>query len=158
MENWGLMGFQESALLYENQMNPLQLFFIKLVITHELSHQWFGDLVTPNWWNDLWIKEGFANFFMMFILTDPSDFDELFIGFDLHHLLTDDAMINTHPIRADIQHPDEIRDHFDSISYKKGSSLIRMAYHFLTPGIFRNSVIIFLKERYTNLFPFVIFF
>lgn len=150
MENWGLIGFQESALLYEPEISPFNLYFIKLVIAHEIAHQWFGNLVTPEWWSDTWVKEGFADFFMIYALDqlqDRTSFDEIFIGMELQPVLVADGMINSHKTKIEVLHPDEIRDNFDLISYKKGASIIRMAYYFLTPRIFRNGLRRFLKEK-----------
>ena len=129
MENWGAITFREVVLLANENTSAMIKQTISEVIAHELAHQWFGDLVTMEWWNDLWLNESFAtfmahkainsmhpdwHFFGKFLITETSG---AFSGDSLH---------NTHPIDADVKSPDDIAQIFDEISYGKGASILRM--------------------------------
>lgn len=155
MENWGLITFREQALLYDpaNSSLPMKQYVVS-VIAHELTHQWFGNLVTMRWWTDLWLNEGFATW-MSYLPLDHfypewqywTQFavDEQQPAFRL------DALANTHPIQVPIKNPDEIRTIFDTISYEKGASSIHMLHHFLGADAFRDGLRHYLaKHAYSN--------
>lgn len=135
MENWGLITFRESALLYDaNMSTELNKKRVAEVISHELAHQWFGNLVTPWWWNDLWLKEGFATFIGYQVLdhVEPSWRNkDQFIRDHLQEVFMLDALESSHPISVPVEHTDQIREIFDRVSYSKGASIIRMMNHFL---------------------------
>jgi len=130
MENWGLITFREVALLYdEKSASPINQQYIAIVIAHELAHQWFGNLVTMKWWDDLWLNEGFAEF-MEYLGTNAAEPEW---GMENHWYFVDvlkafktDSSHFTHPIYAEVKDPDNISGLFDDISYSKGSSVIRM--------------------------------
>ena len=110
------------------------------VISHELAHQWFGNLVTPSWWTDLWLNEGFATYvgYLGVAAVEPSmKYMEQFIVSSLHDVFKLDSLQSSHPISIPVGHPDEIGEIFDKISYKKGASIIRMMDNFLTTDTFR---------------------
>lgn len=144
MENWGLITFRESAMLIDHQNSDLlDKQHVAEVVIHELAHQWFGNLVTMRWWNDLWLNEGFASF-IPYIVMDSLFPEwrvwELFSSTDLAAGLKSDALENTHPIVVDIHNPEEIRSAFDTISYSKGCSVINLVYRMIGPDAFRNGL------------------
>lgn len=155
MENWGLITFREHALLVDpDNTSLLSKQYVAEVICHELTHQWFGNLVTMRWWTDLWLNEGFANV-MAYIATDHLYpewkmmdnyiVEEQQVGLKL------DALENTHAIEVSVHHPDEIRTIFDAISYNKGGSSIMMLKHYLGDELFRDGLRHYLKKHaYSN--------
>lgn len=141
MENWGAITFRETMLLYDQKTSSLQtLQDIGEVIAHELAHQWFGNLVTMKWWNDLWLNESFATF----MATKAADhfYPEWYLWDQfLKTAMVDamglDALRNSHPIDVEVKKPAEIREIFDSISYDKGGCVLRMLEDFVGEENFR---------------------
>uniref|UniRef100_A0A1I7TQP7 Aminopeptidase n=1 Tax=Caenorhabditis tropicalis TaxID=1561998 RepID=A0A1I7TQP7_9PELO len=131
MENWGLITYRESALLYDPRIYPgSQKRRVAVVIAHELAHQWFGNLVTLKWWNDLWLNEGFATL-VEYIGTDKiSDGNfrmrEWFTVDALWTALAADSAASTHPMTFKIDKAMEVLDSFDSVTYDKGGSVLAM--------------------------------
>ena len=121
---------------------------------HETAHQWFGNLVTMEWWTHLWLNEGFASF--MENLTTDSLYPEFsiweqFVPGTLIEALKLDALKNSHPIEVDVGHPSEVDEIFDSISYNKGASVIRMLYDWIGDGAFKTGMHNYLtKYSYGN--------
>lgn len=144
MENWGLILYRESALLYDpEKSSSSDKQNLGNIIAHEVAHQWFGNLVTPAWWSDLWLKEGFATYLGYIALnaTEPSwEVMDQFLLNQLQLVLVADSLLSTHPIIAEVNNPDEISQMFDIISYRKGASIIRMMQHFLTEDTFRKGL------------------
>lgn len=140
MENWGLVTYRETALLAsENTSIPAKR-YIATVITHELSHQWFGNLVTMQWWDDLWLNESFATL-MEYIAVDAL-YPEWNIWRDF---ATNEALIamrrdsleGVQPVQVAVNHPDEISTLFDgAIVYAKGARLMRMLQTYLGSDVF----------------------
>ena len=151
MENWGCITFREQALLVDPANTSLSSKqYVAMVIAHELTHQWFGNLVTMRWWTDLWLNEGFATW-MSYLAVD-SLFPQWkywmpFIAEDQQYALKLDALENTHPIEVSINHPDEIRTIFDAISYDKGGSTIHMLAGYLGDQMFRDGLRYYLKQH-----------
>ena len=91
-----------------------------LVVAHELSHMWFGNLVTMEWWTHLWLNEGFASF-MMYLAVDQlfPEFNifQQFVSSDYTRAMELDALHNSHPIEVPVNHPSEVEEIFDAISY-----------------------------------------
>lgn len=152
MENWGLITFRESAMLYEMGVSPnVYQHRVAIVIAHEISHQWFGNLVTPSWWSDLWLNEGFASYMEYFGVEGVRPewkSMEMFVVSELQAALVLDALSSSHQIFVHVVYPDEINEIFDRITYAKGASIIRMMDHFLTPEIFKMGLHHYLKKRY----------
>jgi len=155
MENWGLITYRETSVLYDsNFTSTAQKLQVTLTTCHELAHMWFGDLVTMKWWDDLWLNEGFATFisFKGAAQYHPDwDMDTIFLVHSLCPVMTIDSHVSSHPIIQHVAHPDQITEIFDSISYKKGSSVIRMLEGFMGNENFRQGVVSYLKTfKYDN--------
>ncbi|XP_037953765.1 glutamyl aminopeptidase-like isoform X2 [Teleopsis dalmanni] len=130
MENWGLVTFRETALLYDPTISSsANQQRVATVIAHELAHMWFGNLVTMKWWNDLWLNEGFASYieYKGVHKVEPtwSMLDQFLIA-DFHSVMKLDATTASHPIVQTVESPSQITELFDSITYSKGASIIRM--------------------------------
>ncbi|XP_056008322.1 putative aminopeptidase-2 isoform X2 [Ostrea edulis] len=157
MENWGLITYRETAMLYDPVMSSeSNKQRVTVVITHELGHQWFGDLVTMGWWDDLWLNEGFATF-VEYLGADHKfpewKMFEQFVTEDLHVAFDFDGLVTSHPIYVPVANPDEINEIFDKISYSKGGSIIRMMRFFLGEDTFRAGLTDYLdSRRYGNSF------
>uniref|UniRef100_T1JIK8 Aminopeptidase n=1 Tax=Strigamia maritima TaxID=126957 RepID=T1JIK8_STRMM len=157
MENWGLITFYETVLLYdEKNVASSKKRNIARTTAHELTHQWFGNLVTMDWWDDLWLNEGFATFFAY---EGMAQLDELnwknwrksadFLLDNLHPSLQHDSSLSSHPIIQPVHHPDEITSIFDLISYSKGASVIRMLEAFIGQDLFKKGL-----HKYLNRFAY----
>jgi aminopeptidase N len=151
MENWGCITFREQALLVDPKNTSLPMKqWVANVVAHELTHQWFGNLVTMKWWNDLWLNESFASW-MSYLAIDhlfPEwNVWEQFIVDEQSQALKLDALQHTHPIEVEIKHPDEIRTIFDAISYEKGASVILMLKEYLGDEAFRDGLRSYLKKH-----------
>jgi puromycin-sensitive aminopeptidase len=149
MENWGLITFREQTMLYNPAQTSLSTKqYVAIVVAHELTHQWFGNLVTMRWWTDLWLNEGFASW-MEYLAIDKL-FPEWhmwtqFASEDQQIALRADSLEHTHPVEVPVKHPDEIRTIFDTISYMKGASVIHMLHQYLGADGFRDGLRHYLK-------------
>lgn len=136
MENWGLVTFRETALLAnESTSSQRELQRVAVVVSHELAHQWFGNLVTMEWWSELWLNEGFASF-VEFIGVDKAwpqfRIWSTFLGGNPQEAMPADSFATSHALTAtDVKTSGQIEAMFDSISYSKGASVIRMVQHHL---------------------------
>ncbi|CAF4843668.1 unnamed protein product [Rotaria sp. Silwood1] len=150
MENWGLITYSETALLIDPQYSSIDSHqCVAITVAHELSHQWFGNLVTMDWWTDLWLNEGFASW-IEYLAVDKfyPEFDiwSQFVADTYALFLVYDALKSSHPIEVPIEHPAEMDEIFDQISYLKGSSVIRMLHDYIGDDAFRNGLHTYLKE------------
>jgi len=142
MENWGLITYRESCLLADPELTPeSSRRFIATVIAHELSHQWFGNLVTMQWWNDLWLNESFANM-MEYVAIDALHPEwrmwEDFATNEVTAALRRDSLDGVQSVQADVNHPDEISTLFDpAIVYAKGGRLLVMIRKLIGEEAFR---------------------
>ena len=142
MENWGLITYRESCLLADPELTPeSSRRFIATVIAHELSHQWFGNLVTMQWWNDLWLNESFANM-MEYVAIDTLQPNwhmwEDFATNEVTAALRRDSLDGVQSVQADVNHPDEISTLFDpAIVYAKGGRLLVMVRKLIGEEAFR---------------------
>ncbi|XP_023722517.1 aminopeptidase N isoform X2 [Cryptotermes secundus] len=151
MENWGLTTYRERIVLYdEDHATAATKQQIATVVAHEFAHQWFGDLVSPEWWNYLWLNEGFATYFESFatdLVETEWRLQEQFVVRDLQSALAADALLTTHPITQPVDSPNSIRAIFDTISYEKAGSVIRMMEHFVTTEVFKKGLKRYLVAR-----------
>ncbi|XP_074517164.1 glutamyl aminopeptidase [Sebastes fasciatus] len=152
MENWGLITYRETNLLYDvNQSSSYNKQRVASVIAHELVHQWFGNIVTMDWWDDLWLNEGFASFFEYIGVekAEPSwGMRDIMIISDVLPVMVDDALLSSHPIIVNVSTPAEITSVFDSISYSKGASILRMLEDWMGKDMFRDGCRQYLKDYY----------
>ncbi|XP_012990861.1 puromycin-sensitive aminopeptidase isoform X2 [Esox lucius] len=144
MENWGLVTYRETALLIDprNSCSSSRQ-WVALVVGHELAHQWFGNLVTMEWWTHLWLNEGFASW-IEYLCVDHCfpeyDIWTQFVSADYTRALDLDALDNSHPIEVNVGHPSEVDEIFDAISYSKGASVIRMLHNYIGDEDFRKGM------------------
>ncbi|MBA4718613.1 MAG: M1 family metallopeptidase [Nitrosopumilus sp.] len=155
MENWGAITFRETILLYDPKTSSTRTKqFIAEVISHEIAHMWFGNLVTMKWWNDLWLNESFATFMATKFV------DKFYPEWDLWNQFVEDAMNTamgldslktTHPIDVKVNSPAEVREIFDAISYDKGGCVLRMLEHYVGEPNFRKGLKKYLSDfKYKN--------
>ncbi|KAJ8314846.1 hypothetical protein KUTeg_006996 [Tegillarca granosa] len=186
MENWGLVTYRESILLYDPEINTkFQRSYSAMVVSHELAHmvrqqainvsletdaynlfqrmdltsyntevggyslkpaykyKWFGNLVSPSWWDDLWLNEGFATFMAYFGMDLVEKDWNMMDLLDLHavqYILPADSLMSSHPIYVNVSQPSEIMALFDGITYYKGASIIRMMWFFLGNETFQKGM------------------
>jgi len=151
MENWGLVTYREVDVLIDPTMaSSNQKQRVCTVVTHELAHQWFGNLVTMEWWDDLWLNEGFAswaeNWAADKIFPNWSMWDQFTTG-HLSAALRLDALKSSHPIQVPIYHAEEVEEVFDAISYCKGGSVVRMIKAVLGMKSFQKGLASYMKKH-----------
>jgi len=155
MENWGLVTYREVALMIDAETaSPQQKQRVAIVVAHELAHQWFGNLVTMQWWEGLWLNEGFAAYMEHFCV------DALFPEYKIWEQFTTDgysaaqrldALRSSHPVIVPIKHAEEVDQVFDAISYCKGSTVVRMVEAILGPEKFQEGLQVYMqKHAYGN--------
>ncbi|EMG49910.1 AAP1 Alanine/arginine aminopeptidase [Candida maltosa Xu316] len=151
MENVGCCVFRPSALLFsEAESDPSYKKNVAYVVSHELAHQHFGDLVTMTWWDDLWLNEGFATFVGYLgveHLFPEWDVFSTFVSDSMQKALDLDGLRNSHPIRVPVYDALDIDQLFDTISYLKGSSVISMLSQYLGAELFLKGVARYLKKH-----------
>ncbi|HEV2135247.1 MAG TPA: M1 family metallopeptidase [Terracidiphilus sp.] len=144
MENFGAITFRETALLVDPKTASIgSQEVVALDVSHEMAHQWFGDLVTMQWWNNVWLNEGFATWMESKTVAamHPDWNIPQVVAADEQGALDYDAAPTTHPIRAHAANtPDEINQLFDEISYEKGSDVLLTVENYLGTEIFRKGV------------------
>ncbi|KAL6599309.1 hypothetical protein ACP70R_045803 [Stipagrostis hirtigluma subsp. patula] len=154
MENYGLVTYREVTLLFDEQSSSESgKQSVAITVAHELAHQWFGNLVTMEWWTHLWLNEGFATW--MSHLAVDSFFPQWniwtqFLGGTTSGLKLD-SLAQSHPIEVEIRHASEVDEIFDAISYDKGASVIRMLQNYLGAERFQNALASYIgKYAFSN--------
>ncbi|XP_070687597.1 alanyl (membrane) aminopeptidase-like b [Pempheris klunzingeri] len=158
MENWGLITYQEGGLLYEDGVSSLlHKEVIATIIAHELAHQWFGNLVTMKWWNEIWLNEGFATYLSYFAVDDADDtfkMKDAFFVSNLHAAFEEDALASSHPLsppQDDVQTTSQIIEMFDAITYCKGAVVLRMLADIVEERVFNKGIKMYLSDfRHEN--------
>jgi aminopeptidase N len=145
MENWGLITYREIALLADPKTTSIaSKHYIASVIAHELSHQWFGNLVTMKWWNDLWLNESFASLIEYFALDAIEPEWNVWLDFASYETISAlhrDSLSGVQSVQTDVNHPDEISTLFDgAIVYAKGARLLKMLQHYISPDVFKAGI------------------
>lgn len=155
MENWGLVTYRVLAILLDNKTLSLAAKQrVAEVVQHELAHQWFGNLVTMDWWEGLWLNEGFATWMLWYLCNKfyPEwKVWELYVGDSLQQALGLDALRSLHPVEVPVKRADEINQIFDAILYSKGLLLLKMIAEWLGEDVFIKGVLQYLhKHKYGN--------
>jgi len=155
MENWGAIFYFENELLFDKKRTTESgRQRIYTVVAHEMAHQWFGDLVTMAWWDDLWLNEGFASW-----MENKSSVDlnptwkaaATAVAGDRERAMGIDATAATHPIVRHVETVDQIGEAFDGITYSKGQAVIEMLESTLGPDVFRQGIRSYMaKYKYGN--------
>ncbi|MBI4225843.1 M1 family metallopeptidase, partial [Candidatus Roizmanbacteria bacterium] len=155
MENWGAITFRENALLfYPDKSSKATMQRIAEVVAHEIAHQWFGNLVTMKWWDDLWLNESFATY-MAYKVTDYhwpewKVWDQ-YITDTVFEGMTLDSLKSSHPIKVTVKNTSELEELFDEIAYEKGGSILRMLDLYLRGTDFRDGLRKYIKAyQYNN--------
>ncbi len=151
MENWGCITYRETALLVDPENSSAGTRQrVAEVVAHEMAHMWFGDLVTMDWWDDLWLNESFATWVgtkaVDWLFPEWSMWTQ-FVNMDTNRAFNLDGLKNSHPIEQEVLNPAEVSQLFDAISYSKGGSVLRMLEQFLTSSVFRTGLNIYLRRH-----------
>ncbi|KAK3900207.1 peptidase family M1-domain-containing protein [Staphylotrichum tortipilum] len=155
MENWGLVTYRMTAILFDEKLSEARFRNrIAYVVAHELAHQWFGNLVTMDWWDELWLNEGFATW-AGWLATDYLHPDwevwPQFINEGMDQAFSLDGVRSSHPIQVEVRDALDVNQIFDKISYLKGCSMIRMLASNLGIKTFLKGIAIYLqKHTYGN--------
>lgn len=155
MENWGAIFYFEPTLLFDpkrsTQSDRERIF---TVVAHEVAHQWFGDLVTMRWWDDLWLNEGFASWMENKASNELNPTwlaRESAVANDREGAMGIDATAATHPVIRHVETVDQLGEAFDSITYQKGQAVIGMLESTLGPDVFRDGIRRYMaKYKYSN--------
>jgi len=151
MENWGAITYRETALLVDPEHSSAGTReVVSGIVSHEMAHMWFGDLVTMAWWDDLWLNESFASWMGDKAVDQLHPDWEMWTQFltnDTMSALSLDGLANSHPIEQEVGNPAEIGQLFDAISYSKGASIIRMLEQFLGPDAFQRGLQMYLGRH-----------
>ena len=153
MENWGLILYEFDYLLYDSSLpdpDNDRKYDVLETIAHELAHQWFGNLVTMAWWDQLWLNEGFATYVSIRV-ADMVDPDirawDRFVANQMFYVMMRDSRANTWALSDPVTSIDDIDRKFGLISYYKGGSVIRMMESFLGLDTFNKGLEMYLKDQ-----------
>ncbi|GAM89204.1 hypothetical protein ANO11243_072410 [Dothideomycetidae sp. 11243] len=151
MENWGLVTYRVVDLLYDEKVSSASTKTrVAETVQHELAHQWFGNLVTMDFWEGLWLNEGFATWMSWYscnIFYPEWRVWEGYVTDNLQSALGLDSLRSSHPIEVPVKRADEINQIFDAISYSKGSCVLRMISKYLGEETFMEGIRRYLKKH-----------
>ena len=150
MENWGAIVYRETALLVDDKTASVgQKQDVADTIAHEMAHQWFGDLVTMQWWDDIWLNEGFATWMSSHPVEawKPDWMVSQDVAENTSRSLSVDSVKNTRPIHQEVETRAQIEQLFDGIAYGKSAAVLHMLESYLTPAEFRSGVNLYLKQH-----------
>jgi puromycin-sensitive aminopeptidase len=149
MENLGAIAFRETALLYDQKTDSIgSQIGIASIIAHEMAHMWFGDLVTMNWWDDLWLNEAFASWMAHKAIDkiEPSWHTWESWARAKNESMTTDSLLSSRSIHATVLNPVQALEMFDDITYSKGASIIRMLERYVGDDVFKRGVQLYIKR------------
>ena len=151
MENWGCITFRESAFFVDERSSAAAKQRVGEVVAHELAHQWFGNLVTMKWWNDLWLNESFATWMASYSQDKLFPDWQLWTQFyneETAYALDRDTLKSIQSVQQEVQHPDQIRTLFDpAIVYAKGANLVHMVHAYMGDDAFRAGLQAYMKQH-----------
>lgn len=151
MENWGLVTYRLTAILFDEKLSDTRYRNrVAYVVAHELAHQWFGNLVTMDWWNELWLNEGFATYagwLAIDYLHPDWEVWAQFVNEGFEAAFKLDSVRASHPIQVAVRDALDVNQIFDKISYLKGCSIIRMLASHLGVKTFLKGIAIYLKRH-----------
>jgi puromycin-sensitive aminopeptidase len=154
MENLGCITYRESALLVDPKTaSHLEVQRVAEIVAHEIAHMWFGDLVTMEWWEGIWLNEAFATFMQTLCIDAFRPQWKLWtsFGIDRDRAMRIDGLHTTRPIEYEVVSPDDARGMFDVLTYKKGGSVLRMLQQYLGEDVYRDGIRHYLKKHsYAN--------
>ncbi|HUX05548.1 MAG TPA: M1 family metallopeptidase [Acidimicrobiales bacterium] len=154
MENLGCITYRETALLVDpGAASIAEMQRVATVVAHEIAHMWFGDLVTMEWWEGIWLNEAFATFMEVLCTNALRPEWKMWVGFgvDRDAALQIDGLHSTRPIEYEVISPDDTRGMFDLLTYEKGGSVLRMLEQYLGANVFRDGIRNYLtKHSYAN--------
>ncbi|WP_198539390.1 M1 family metallopeptidase [Candidatus Mancarchaeum acidiphilum] len=154
MENWGAITFRDTVIFGDENSSAVTKERISITVAHELAHQWFGDLVTMKWWDDLWLNESFATFMSYKAVSatiKSIGAEDQFYENEFKNAMYYDQFRATHPISVKVSSPGQISSLFDSISYEKGASVLAMLENYLGEKHFREGLHNYLNSfKYSN--------
>jgi puromycin-sensitive aminopeptidase len=154
MENLGCVTYRETALLVDPALASLaEKQRVATVVAHEIAHMWFGDLVTMEWWEGIWLNEAFATFMEVLCTNALRPQWKMWVGFgvDRDAAMQIDGLHSTRPIEYEVISPDDTRGMFDILTYEKGGSVLRMLEQYLGEETFRDGIRHYLrKHSYAN--------
>jgi len=139
MENAGLITYREPLVLFDEQPAVNQIRRYAMVHTHEIAHQWFGNLVTMPWWDDIWLNEAFASWIQAKIADrwDPQFHFDMETQVRAIHAMREDSLVSARQIREPVTSTADIKNAFDSITYQKGAGVLRMLEGYLGADVFQ---------------------
>ncbi len=151
MENLGLVTYRETALLVdEKEAGLAAVQRVAEVVAHEIAHMWFGDLVTMDWWEGIWLNEAFATFCATLAMDDFRPEWNIWTWFaciEKEMALVVDGLHSTRPIEYEVISPDDTQGMFDILTYEKGGAILRMLQQFLGEETYRNGIRRYLKKH-----------
>jgi tricorn protease interacting factor F2/3 len=154
MENWGAIACREEILLVDSTTSVGLRRVILEILAHEIAHQWFGNLVTPAWWNDLWLNESFATFVGCRIISRRYPLEDIWTGFltdTVAWALEMDSFTATHPVEVPVASAQAAGENADPVTYGKGAAVLWMIESYLGEDTFRRGVSRYLsKHRFAN--------
>lgn len=151
MENWGLITYRVVDLLFDEKTSGASTKErVAEVVQHELAHQWFGNLVTMDFWDGLWLNEGFATWMSWYscnVFYPEWKVWQNYVTDNLQSALSLDSIRSSHPIEVPVKRADEVNQIFDAISYSKGSCVLRMIASYLGEDVFMEGIRQYLKKH-----------
>ncbi len=150
MENFGCIVFGERFLIFRSTPTEADRVLRGMIILHELAHMWFGDLVTMQWWDDLWLNEAFATWAAFWSMAEATDLPEPWAVFAIEINragIEADQLSSTHPISADIPDVESTETNFDAITYRKGASVLKQLAAYVGIDAFTAALRAYFAER-----------